>query len=88
MIFIRLVNDVFLFLYIMLFIRVILSWIPNDPFNRFVQFVQYVTEPMLSPFRQLLPPHKIGIDVSPIFAFLALNLAKSGVMWVIKSFLF
>lgn len=53
-------------------IRALLSWVNPDPFNPIVQFFHRVTEPLLEPFRRLVPIHKIGIDVSPLLAILAL----------------
>jgi YggT family protein len=54
-------------------IRVILSWANADPFNGFVRAVQTVTEPLLAPFRKILPPWRLqGWDLSPFLAILAL----------------
>lgn len=36
-----------------------------------------VTDPMLSPFRNLIPPHKLrGIDLSPMIAILLLQIIQ------------
>jgi uncharacterized protein YggT (Ycf19 family) len=34
------------------------------------------TDPILKPFQNIIPPYKIGIDLSPLFAFIALSIAK------------
>ncbi len=57
-------------------IRALLSWVSPDPNNQIVQFIERVTEPVLYPFRQLIPAYKIGIDVSPLFAILFLYFLK------------
>ena len=58
--------------YWLLLIRVLLSWVNPDPFNPIVQFLQAVTEPILAPIRRRLPfGWRLGIDISPIIAFLA-----------------
>lgn len=58
---------------VVIVIRVILSWANADPYNGFVQAIQAVTEPLLGPLRRLLPPWRLrGLDLSPIFALLAL----------------
>jgi len=60
-----------------IFIRVLLSWANADPYNSLVKMLTAVTEPLLRPFRSLLPPWKMGgWDLSPLFAVLALELLK------------
>jgi YggT family protein len=49
-------------------IRALLSWVNPDPLNPIVQFINTVTEPLLAPFRRLMPAYSIGLDISPIFA--------------------
>lgn len=51
-------------------IRALISWVNPDPYNPVVQFLHRVTEPVLRPLRKLVPPWKIGIDVSPLIAIL------------------
>ena len=63
----------------LIIIRALLSWVNPDPYNVIVQFIYKVTEPLLAPFRRLIPAYSIGIDLSPIFALLAI--------WFLKLFL-
>lgn len=64
-------------LYIVILIRVILSWANADPYNGFVRAIHAVTEPILGPLRRLLPPWKLqGLDISPILAVLAIVFAR------------
>ena len=51
-------------------IRALISWVNPDPYNPIVQFLTKVTEPVLRPLRKLVPPYKIGIDLSPLIAIL------------------
>ncbi len=51
-------------------IRALISWVNPDPYNPIVQFLTRITEPVLRPLRKLVPPYKIGIDLSPLFAIL------------------
>ena len=51
-------------------IRAIISWVNPDPYNAIVQILTKITEPVLRPIRKLAPPHKIGIDLSPLIAVL------------------
>jgi YggT family protein len=60
---------------ILIFIRILLSWIPRMPYNRylaaFLKFVSDVTDPYLNLFRRILPPVRMGgagLDLSPIVA--------------------
>jgi len=58
-------------------IRVILSWANADPYNNFVRIIGVISEPLLKPFRRLLPPWKLsGWDLSPFLAILALEFLK------------
>ena len=62
-------------------ISVILSWVAPGSYNPGAQLVNQICEPLLAPFRRLLP-NLGGLDISPIFAFIALNLVD---MLVIKN---
>jgi YggT family protein len=57
-------------------IRALLSWVNPDPYNPIVQFIERATEPVLAPFRRLVPSHSIGIDLSPLLALLLLYFLK------------
>ncbi len=57
-------------------IRALLSWVNPDPSSPIVQFIERTTEPLLAPFRQLVPSYKIGIDLSPILASLFIYFLK------------
>ena len=63
----------------LIIIRALLSWVNPDPFNIIVQFLYKVTEPILAPFRRMIPMYSIGIDISPILALLFI--------WFLKLFL-
>ncbi len=66
------------FLYWLILIRALISWINPDPYNPIVQFLYKTTEPILDPIRRRLPlGFKFGIDISPIIAFLAIMFLKS-----------
>ena len=56
----------------LIFARVILSWVNPRPTNEFLLMIIRVTEPVLGPIRALIPLK--GIDLSPIVAFLLLQL--------------
>lgn len=61
------------------FARVILSWFPVDPTNPIVKVLFDLTEPILAPFRRVVP--RIGmIDLSPLAALLVLRLLSDVVL--------
>jgi len=56
-----------------LIISVILSWVAQGSHNPAALLVNQLCEPLLMPFRRLLP-NMGGLDLSPIFAFIAIKL--------------
>ena len=71
-----LVSLVFKILYIVLVIRIIISWVGADPYNEIVRIIYRVSDPILAPFRRL-PLRMGGIDFSPIVAFLVLSVLSN-----------
>ncbi len=61
---------------LVIFARVILSWVNADPYNPIVRFIYNITEPVLAPIRQLLPTERIGIDFSPFIIILIIQLIQ------------
>ncbi len=53
-------------------IMVILSWVAPQTYNPASAFVAGIAEPVLRPFRRIVPSMG-GIDISPIFAIIALK---------------
>ena len=51
---------------------VILSWVGRGWRHPVVPLVYQLTEPVLRPFRRLIPPLG-GIDLSPLFALIAIR---------------
>lgn len=63
--------DIVLTLYMyVIIIRALISWVNPDPYNPIVQILYKMTEPVLVPLRRLIPPWKLGIDLSPMIAIL------------------
>ncbi len=71
---------------LVLFVRVMLSWIQIDPDNPLARIVYQLTEPLLAPIRQLLPQGS-GLDFSPIVAFIALLIVEQIVVTLLRSVL-
>jgi YggT family protein len=75
---------------ILIFIRILMSWIPRMPYNRylaaFLKFVSDVTDPYLNLFRRILPPVRMGgagLDLSPIVATFVLIIVSQIVVGLI-----
>ena len=76
---------------VLIFIRILTSWIPRMPYNRylamFLKFVSDVTDPYLNVFRRFLPMVRMGgagLDLSPIVATIVLIFVSSIVAGLIR----
>jgi YggT family protein len=85
------INALFLVYIILIFARILLSWIPRIPYNpalsAVIGFIQDVTNPYLNLFRRFLPPVGGGgfaLDLSPIIATLVLIIAQSIIVGAIR----
>src|ERR687891_2887692 len=84
------VNSLFIVYIILIFIRVLLSWIPRMPYNptlrAVVDFIHQVTDPYLNIFRRFLPPiggRGMALDLSPILAIVVLLIVQRIVVGLI-----
>jgi YggT family protein len=58
---------------LILLARILLSWFPNvDRSNPLIQFLYDITEPVLRPIRDFLPPTGM-MDFSPLVVFLIIQ---------------
>ena len=73
----KLLDVTFQALYFALLIRVLMSWIPHDRYHPLINIIYRVTDPLLQPFQNIIPSWKIGLDLSPIFAFFALGIVRN-----------
>jgi YggT family protein len=76
---------------VLIFVRILMSWIPRMPYNRylaaFLQFVTDVTDPYLNIFRRFMPMVRLGpgaLDLSPIVATIVLIVVSSLVAGAIR----
>ena len=52
----------------------VISWVTPNPYNPAVGLLRRLTEPVLAPIRQLLPPWKtFGLDFSPLIVILVIQ---------------
>jgi YggT family protein len=53
--------------------RVLMSWVQIDPYSPLARTLYNLTEPVLAPIRNLLPP-MAGFDFSPVIAMVAIQI--------------
>ena len=85
------VNTLILIYIVLIFIRILMSWIPRMPYNRWLNmgltFVTDVTDPYLNLFRRFIPPLRIGpgaLDLSPMVAVIVLLILQSVIVGLIQ----
>lgn len=73
----RVLNNLFYFYFLLIMIRIFLSWIPSiDWFSQPFKSIREITDLYLDLFRRLIPPVG-GLDFSPIIAIIALQIIQS-----------
>lgn len=72
------VDKLFLVYTLMIFGRILGSWLPDLQQTRFMQFIAFYTDPYLNFFRRFIPPLGM-IDFSPIIAIICLGFIERGV---------
>lgn len=62
----------------------VISWVTPNPYNPVVRVLRRLTEPVLAPIRQLLPPWKtFGLDFSPMIIILLIQWALKPLLWTL-----
>ena len=69
------IQILFITLNIAILARILLTWIPIDPFHPIVRILNQITEPILGPARRIIPPIG-GIDFSPIIVLFLLSIVE------------
>jgi YggT family protein len=78
--FVRLINLVVTLYALIIIARSLLSLLRVDPYHPVMDFLIRITEPVLAPIRQVIPP--IGpIDISPLVALLLLQF----IAWLVQA---
>lgn len=81
----QLVNSCFEILFWVIILTIFMSWLPNiDWGHPVLRFLKNVTETILAPFRNIIPPIN-GLDLSPIIALIALQLIQVAIVKIIIS---
>jgi YggT family protein len=73
------VQALFIVYFVLIFVRILLTWVPRMPYNRYLRatvgFIEEVTDPYLNVFRRFIPPLGGGgfaLDLSPMLAMVLL----------------
>lgn len=69
------INILFTVLELAILARVVLSWFRVAPYHPAVAFLYQITEPILRPLRQVIPPLGM-IDISPIVALILMDIVR------------
>ena len=63
---------------VIVLIRLLISWIPGlNPYHPVVRLIRAIADPILAPFRGLLPSFGGMLDISPVLAFITLEVAAN-----------
>ena len=68
------------FIRIAILVRVVSSWLPISPYSKWIRWAYAVSEPILKPLRQVIPPIGGAIDITPIIAYFLIGFLQSGVL--------
>ena len=73
----RIVNQLFYFYYIIIILRIFLSWIQTiDWTQQPYRLLSSITDPFLNIFRGIIPPIGGMLDISPIIAIILLQILQ------------
>ena len=81
----RAINQLFYFYYILLIIRIFLTWIPSIDWNQQpFAWMRSVTDPFLNIFRGIIPPIGGVLDISPVIAIILLQIIQGFVVGLLS----
>lgn len=73
---VKIIDNVFYFFYLIIILRIFLTWIPSIDWNQQpVKTVREMTDMYLDIFRRFIPPVG-GLDFSPIIALIVLQILQ------------
>lgn len=85
------VSALFLVYIVLIFLNILISWIPRMPYNRalraMLDFVKETTDPYLNLFRRFLPPiggSGFALDLSPMVGVIVLFVLQAIVVGLIE----
>jgi YggT family protein len=60
--------------------RILLSWVPHNPNGPVLRLLYEGTEPILAPFRRIVPKSAFPLDFSPLIALLVLRILREAII--------
>lgn len=77
------INNIFLLFYVIILLRIFLSWIPSVDWHKQPWVtIRNVADAYLNIFRRLIPPYG-GLDFSPIIALIVLQIIQNVIIYAI-----
>lgn len=81
----RTVSLLFYFYYLIIIIRIFLSWIPSiDWYQQPFSWIRSITDPFLNIFRGIIPPIGGMLDISPVIAIILLQIIQGLVVGLLS----
>ena len=84
------INVFFKLLYILIIVRVFMSWIPNSRYSAFGNIIYSLTEPILGPVKRMMDKSPLGggmmLDFSPVFALFILDIIQIILLYIVRMF--
>lgn len=82
---VKIIDNIFYFFYLIIILRIFLTWIPNiDWEQQPIKAIREVTDMYLDIFRRFIPPVS-GLDFSPIVALIVLQILQIIVVSIVSS---
>lgn len=82
----RVIGNIFYFYFILIILRIFLTWIPNiDWYQQPFRALREVTDMYLNIFRRFIPPVG-GLDFSPIIAIIVLQILQGLITGLVANF--
>lgn len=72
----KIIHYAVFFYTVLIAVRLIASWFPRWAYHPLICFFSKLTDPYLNLFRRLIPPIGGRLDLSPMLAFLGLNVLE------------
>lgn len=83
----KVIHNIFYFYFLLIILRIFLTWIPNiDWYQQPFRALREVTDMYLNIFRRFIPPVG-GLDFSPIVAIIVLQIIQGLLTGLIASFI-
>lgn len=84
------INLFFKILYILIVIRVLMSWIPGSAYSSIGRLIYSLTEPVLGPVKRMMDKSPLGggmmLDFSPVIALFILDIIQMILLYIVAMF--